>query len=407
MTTIRSFSSLALLLAVAGVASSAQTQSNVRTSGVFVLQIDDVSGTMRRHLEAVAASQTAQYERSLRPGDGFARLEFDCSARIAQLMDFHRAEDIVKLATVLSEVRQAQGDTCVSEGLALARRVLEQHGGGRRAVLIVTTDAELDPGNLRPLAEEQARTYKEAAWWGDQPDVQKILVAVERGPASRRGLSRLAETLDATVVRLDDFASANVIERGVNEAREMAIAAANPIPEPSIAQTAPPAPNLDLVLPLALAGVTVLALVCWSALARSRSESRPMPLPVQTLPSAEPARSTREILVSITARGRTTRTICRLPDVAGSDRVTFGESGSVVVPGLSGMLELFADPDSDQLMVQVPSATSIWIDGRQTPPEGGTFTVRRGFTLRGRVFVNAVVNRLSADRGFQLSRVEA
>lgn len=357
---------------------------------LFVLQIDDVSGTMAPAINAVATSEAEQYQTSVRPDDTFLRVEFKCGARVSDLVELHTVADVGRLAQVLAQPRETRGDTCPADGLALAREVYVKEGGGRAAVLALTTDGEIDPRGVRTLDEERRRIESEAHWWREHA-VARVLVAVDRGGASHRGLEFIAAALDARVVPLDQFAAARLIERQVKTARDQAVAVANA--DTTLVSQARGASRL----PLPMAALATLLLVVLGVIRARRRRPRGGATTVATDTTPKLDGTAADVEITVTDRGRISRFTRTLQGDRLDQALTFAEAGTVAVAGLREPgVELSRDAESGELLLSVPPGVRVIVDGREAPGAGGTIPVRRGFTIRSVAFVSVVVTSMTA-----------
>jgi Mg-chelatase subunit ChlD len=369
---------------------TASDASAATAAGLFIVQIVDTSGTMAPAINAVAASEAEQYRISIRPGDTFLRVEFKCGARVSDFVAIHTADDVGRLAQVLAQPRESRGDTCPADGLALARETYLKEGAGRKVVLALTTDGEIDAGAVRTLDEERRRVETEARWWREHA-VARVLVAVDRGGASHRGLQFIASALDARVVPLDQFAAARLIERQVTSAREQTVAK-------TAAGTVLVSPATSgLRWPWPMAAFVTFLLLLLGVLRGRRERSKASSTPMTSSTPAKLYGTTADVEVTVTDRGRISRFKRTLQENGFDHALTFGEEGAVAVAGIREPgVELSRDAESGELLVSVPAGVHVVVDGRAAPASGGTVPVRRGFTIRSVAFATVVVTSKSA-----------
>jgi hypothetical protein len=368
---------------------------------VLVFQVDDTSGTMSPVIGELARSLVTQYQRALRPGDLFVRLEFDQEARIAQMTEIHAAEDVENCVRVLAEIRPGSGDTRLSAGLWKAKGIALEKGAGRPIVLFLTSDGENDPGRGVSLATEEQQLVRICRWWKGRRDVQIVLVGVRRSTRSERGLARLAKLLGARRITLAQFANEDQIERTIQIVRSLpalpAPAPTSVVPLPTEPRRGPATPSRERNWAL-LAGLGLLG--GWLAFQAWRSRRQPgaadaevpeLDLTLPGAPGAERAEAERNdpagspawhgtVDVMLTVDGQTTSRKLQLPEEAPDGTLHFGERGEVELPGLPGRCVALQLGEAGQ-QLRVAPGVPLTVDGQPVPAAGGSFPVSGRFRL--------------------------
>ena len=100
---------------------SAASLHTALSDGVMLVMTPDSSGSMVKTVQALAKAEIEQIKRSLRPGDLYARIPFNATARVAILQQSHEPADLKLIAGVVSQSSVAAGRTALSSGLIAAR----------------------------------------------------------------------------------------------------------------------------------------------------------------------------------------------------------------------------------------------------------------------------------------------
>lgn len=377
------------------VATEASAQTRV-ADAVMLVDVADVSGSMVKAVAAMTAAEAAQLERTLRPGDLYARVAFNAEARVSVLQEMRTPDDLGVVSTAVSAKQVAKGKTSISKGLMLAKEVAERHAGGRRVVLVLASDGENDPADGK--AQEGQRLDAMAEWWRSRPATDRIVVGISRNN-NRQQLEALAALLQARLVSLDDYKSNPLIERAIAEARAAAVPAPEPPPMPP-----PPTPAsmstwswLLIALPLVAIG--------WVALRKTKGNSRPAspgaPIAVRGVEA-----TVNELLASVTANGQTQQTVLPVAELE-FGTATLGTAGTVMVPGLPGapVTVLIV---GDGLSVTEEMGTGVRVDGQPLGlmPQPARFGRECRLTHRG-VAVTLQLRRGGERRGSPPIRVVA
>jgi hypothetical protein len=326
----------------------------VEGDSVLLVNAPDVSGSMVRAVQAMAASEIEQLRRTLKPGDAYARIEFAADARLTMMHEVRAAADVEDILAVLGQKIEARGNTSISSGLMTAREAVERAGTARRVVLVIATDGVNDPTD--GAAAERQRLDLVTEWWRNRQNTDRILVGIGR---KRQALDSLASQLGARLVSLDEYATTPIVERAIVMAREQAAASR---PAPTLPPPSPPAawraPVIALAAGLlALAGISMLLLKGRGKATRQLPRVEP-PTVIAPHPPAE------ELVVTVTANGRAQQTVLPVNDIE-HGILTLGGAGAVDVPGLFG----------------APLTVMVGTDGMEVAEEPGTGVLLNGQPL--------------------------
>jgi hypothetical protein len=318
------------------------------TEAVLLIDVVDVSGTMAGAIAAMVEAEVDQLQRSLRPEDLYARVNFDGTARTTVLQKMSEAEDVERLARLLARPEAAGAKTSISSGLIEARQIVEREAApDQHVVFVLATDAISDPPD--GPAAEAARMTDAAAWWRNRSQTERIVVGVQT--ATNQGqLQRLAKDLGATLVTIEEYRAQPLVERAIVDARAL------PPPAPSTV----PGPQSSPWWPWLVGAVVAVLGVAVAFRDRKRAPQGGPPAPVIAA-SARQKPAPRELVVLVTAHGNTQRHVIPVDDEV-LEIATLGMAGTVFVPGLPGRpVTVLATSDGIRLVAE-PS-TGIRVDG--------------------------------------------
>lgn len=300
------------------------------SDAVLVVNTSDVSGSMVRAVEAMAASDIERLRRTLKPGDAYARIEFAADARLTMLQEVRAVADVENIVAVLGQKAFARGQTSISRGLIAAREVAERFGTARRVVLVIATDGANDPPD--GAAAEGRRLDTIAEWWRHRANADRILVGTG---LRRQALEELAAQLGARLVSLDAYATTPVVERAIATARERAVVGTPPPVAAHRAERRSTRVGQRALMPGALAVVAVFGFLLIARRRRARHAAGKGGAASAAAVVAVPTRTQEELVVTVTANGQTEQTVLSVDDIE-SGILTLGGAGVVKIPGLPG-----------------------------------------------------------------------
>lgn len=327
------------------------------SDAVLVVNASDVSGSMVRAVEAMAASDIEQLRRTLKPDDAYARIEFAADARLTMLQEVRAAADVENILTVLGQKVHARGRTSISRGLMAAREVADRVGAARRVVLVIATDGANDPPD--GAAAERGRLDTIAEWWRHRANTDRILVGIGQ---RRQVLEALAAELGARLVSVDEYATTPVVERAIATARERAaVGTPQPVAAPRAERRSTRVRQWAFMAG-ALAVVAVFGFLLMVRRRRTRRAAGKGGADFATAVVAAPTRKPEELVVTVTANGRTEQTVLPVDDIE-SGILTLGGAGVVKIPGLAGA-PLTVMLGSDGMSVAEAPGTGTLLNGQ-------------------------------------------
>lgn len=313
------------------------------SDGVFLLFVSDCSGSMRPHLEIAAVAEAAQARMSLLPGDFVGRVSFNDRATTDLLSEIRMSADIDNAASVLGSRPEAgTGWTRPSTGLAAAHKLAIEKSAGRRVLLFLLTDAVI-AAPTGALSAEEKTLEAEAAKWRALPTAKVFLVAVGN---NSQAISRLGNTLGASVIRPEQLSTQRLIAREVTKARTQR------------ASSTPQRPHKrgsTLAVVAIGAGLLVACIVVGKIWLCSEAEPRPGQEEEQ---GSEPW--TGLLRAIVTTDGVPEVYEVRLPnDLCPEGRIPFGPTGIVPLPET----EFEVAVESDGAIVVNPMGSAVTVDG--------------------------------------------
>jgi hypothetical protein len=341
------------------------------SGGIALIDVGDVSGSMKKYVTQMRAAEAGQLER-LQPADLYVRIDFDEGpARIRTLSVIREAGDVHRLLELDTTPPKGQR-TEISRGLSKSREIVLGHAGGRRVIQLLLTDGDLDPRDS--LDAERRRLAEVAAWWKERENAVTILVAPDETIRSSPGFRDLAGQLGARTALLSDLATGPVLTRTVEEMR--ARIEAQPGPD----NAEPAAPRLLYLLGVFVAAVsTVLVLH-----RRRRGGSR-----IEPAGHAEedvlPARVAKAV-IRTTSGGSTRETVVDLRPDLDVPPVTIGAPGSgatVELAGYSGTpISITADGARGEVVV--PAGVKATVGADPAGDLGGRFAFFQKTSIKTR-----------------------
>lgn len=352
-----------------------QETADPADGAVLLIEVTDVSRSVRNVLQRYTAEMSKQYKASLRPGDSFARIVFNESARLSDLRTIRSRDDIDDLARLTALAPMAGGATRISQGLQLALSVASERRRNRGLVLVIGTDGVIWTSAAKELEKERSDLRDVALAWRGRENAQIIIAGVSTGASSDKALRDLAELLNARLVPIDRLLSEQLIPRSVTTVRETNPSLSTKTPSaPSVAPRQPilRLVNLEWTNGLVIAGLLFsvpLLVLYW------RHRSRLVPLAAAAhLPEPAVLGPLLDVQAVVTTAAGTRRTIVRVPEDIDSHRLRLGRNEAINLPGLPpGAATLLLNPMPAQL--KLAPMTGLTVDGQAVPPEGGTVSI--------------------------------